>query len=209
MLALVKEHPRFMQGFSVMDSVGNIVRIIDYIPGMTMLEYIADLGKDHEEYFYTYFPEILKDYIELVDAIKFLHDHNEKHGDIRIEHIIRDESNGGYRWIDFDVNYIHRGNMFICDLSGLMNILVCLAGRGDVTTDQIRHYDPAVYSRLSSDDLHIDFGNSITNLKKVYQHIPEKLNRIFMRLSAGGCNFYDNTSEFLDDLREAGSYLWE
>lgn len=53
---------------------------------------------NHQDYFETYFPEVLERFIECVDAIRFLHAHGEKHGDIRRDHIIMDrEQKGTYQ----------------------------------------------------------------------------------------------------------------
>lgn len=53
-LDLVKGNPNFMQGHSVQDSGGNIVRVLDFIKGKTLADFILTLGKDHEDYFYNY-----------------------------------------------------------------------------------------------------------------------------------------------------------
>jgi hypothetical protein len=72
-----------MHGFSARDDSGNIIRVIDFIHGKTIADVIHRIDSNHEEYFHNYFPAVLDDYIELGKAIKFLHDHREKHGDIR------------------------------------------------------------------------------------------------------------------------------
>ena len=206
-LSLVKGHPNFMQGFSTNDSAGGIIRVIDYIPGTTICEYVLGLGNNHEDYFHNYFTSVLDDYIKLVEAIQFLHDHKEKHGDIRRDHIIRDKKSGLYRWIDFDFNYTHKENMFSYDLFGLGNILVYLTGRGDVTTYELEINNKRVFGSLSNDDRHIVFQNRIVNLKKVYPYIPDLLNNILLQFSAGANIFYDNTSQLINDIKEAKENL--
>ena len=104
-LDLVKGNQRFMQGFSLQDVADNVVRIIDYIPGKTMAASVLKYGESHEDYFHNHLPSILDEYADLVEAIKFLHDNGEKHGDIRRDHIIIDKETGIGKWIDFDVNY--------------------------------------------------------------------------------------------------------
>lgn len=202
-LDLVKDHPRFMHGFSAHDSAGNIIRIIDNIPGQSLYDCIPSLGENHEDYYYNHFPAVLDDYIELVDAIKFLHTHREKHGDIRKDHIIKDKESGLCRWIDFDFNFMHKESMFGYDLFGLGNILVFLAGRGDITAREIRRNNPSVFKSLAPQDLNIIFQNRVVNLKKIYPYIPDKLNIIFLYFSLEANIFYDNVSQLLDDLCEA------
>ncbi len=73
---------------------------------------MADIEQDHETYFFSTLPGILANYLCCIEAIRFLHDHGEKHGDIRRDHILIDSEGGHYRWIDFDYNYRHRENMY-------------------------------------------------------------------------------------------------
>ena len=206
-LELVKGHGNFMQGFSTLDSAGNIVRIVDYIPGTMIDSMVANLGKKHEDYFYDDFPAILNHYIELVRAIKFLHDNGEKHGDIRRDHIIKGRGERSYRWIDFDYNYWHKENMFGFDLFGLGNVLVYLAGAGDITTQELKKDDPSAFGQLTPDDINIMFSNRVVNLQKIYPYIPDVLNFILLHFSSGTDVFYDDTEQFLEDLREAGDSL--
>ncbi|MBI5741590.1 MAG: hypothetical protein HZA16_12860 [Nitrospirae bacterium] len=206
-LALTKDHPHFMHGFGMKDSAGNIIRVIDYIYGKTLSDQVPGYGKGHEDYFYNYFPFVLDDYIKLVNAIKFLHDHGEKHGDIRRDHIIKEKEGGPYRWIDFDFNYMHRENMFGYDLFGLGNILLYITGRGDVTTQHLKKHNGALFGRLTCDDLNIVFRNRVVNLKKIYPYIPDQLNNILLHFSIGANIFYDNTVQLLSDLREARQVL--
>ena len=202
-LDMVRGHPNFMQGFSVKDSAGNIIRIIDHIRGATLADHVLGLGKDHEEYFHDHFPSVLDEYIELVKAIGFLHDRGEKHGDIRRDHIIKERATGLSRWIDFDFNYLHKENVFGYDVFGLGNVLAYLAGRGDVTAHQLRSEGSPVFQRLTEEDFNIVFGNRVVNLKKVYPYIPDALNYVLMHFSVGANIFYDNTWELLADLQEA------
>ena len=201
-LDLVRDHPSFMQGFSTRDSAGNIIRVIDYIPGMTLDAFIAGTGKGHEEYFHSDFPVLLGSYITLVKAIGFLHRNGEKHGDIRRDHIIK-EKNGTYQWIDFDFNYWHKENMFGYDLFGLGNILIFLTGCGDVTLHLLEKSNSRLLDRLSADDMNIIFSNRVANLKIIYPYIPDLLNRILLHFSSGADIFYDDTEQFLIDLQEA------
>lgn len=201
-LDMVRGHPNFAQGFWVNDASGNIVRIIDFMRGKTLADHVAELGSNHEDYFYNYFPSLLSEYIDLAEAIRFLHERGQKHGDIRRDHIIREKDTGLCRWIDFDFNYLHKENMFGYDLFGLGNVLAYLAGRGDVTTDWLMENNPPVFYRLSGDDMNIIFNNRVVNLRRIYPYLPENLNRVLLHFSMGSNIFYDDTDEFLTDIKE-------
>ena len=206
-LDLVKGHQKFMQGFSVKDTAGNIIRIIDYIPGSTIAEQILKLAKGHEEYYLDHFPDIFNEFISLVEAIKFLHDNGEKHGDIRRDHIIYSNGDGIYRWIDFDFNYWHQESMFSYDIFGLGNVLIYLAGRGDVTSWQLQEDAPEILEKLSVDDMNIVFRHRVANLQKVYPYITDQLAFVLEHFSIGADTIYDDTEEFLEDLYEVRESL--
>jgi len=205
-LALVRGHTAFMQGFSARDSAGNIVRVIDYISGMTLDTAVSGVTVNHEVYFYTMYPSLLDHYITLVRAIEFLHRHGERHGDIRRDHIIKEKC-GTYRWIDFDFNYWHKENLFGYDLFGLGNILIFITGRGDVTLHALEKSNERLFNRLSAGDRNIIFSSRVANLKKIYPYIPDALNNILLHFSSGADIFYDNTGQFLADLLEARELL--
>lgn len=207
-LKMVRGHPHFMQGYGIRDTAGNIVRIIDYIHGRTMADIAEQGAANHEEYFSRIFPAVLDDYIKLVEAISFLHDRGEKHGDIRRDHIRWDARGGTYRWIDFDFNFTHRENMFRYDLFGLGNILVFLAGGGDITVHDLKKYNQHVFDRIIKDDLNIIFNNRVVNLSKIYPYIPKALNIMMLHFSVGANVFYDNTGQFLADLHEVRDILY-
>jgi len=206
-LDLTKGNIRFMQGFSVVDDLGNIIRIIDFIRGKTLADSVLLLGKEYEDYFHNHLPHVLDEFVELVKAIRFLHENGEKHGDIRRDHIIKEAETGTARWIDFDFNYLHKENMYGYDLFGLGNILAYLTGRGDVTVQRLRETASPVFDRLTADDTNIIFNNRVMNLKKVYPFIPESLNIILLHFSNGANTYYDNTDQFLHDLQEAREHL--
>jgi hypothetical protein len=206
-LQLVADHPNFMQGFAVSDSAGNIVRVIDYIQGTKMCDAVLKLGGDHEDYFHNHFPGVLDAYIELVQAIRFLHDNGEKHGDIRRDHIIMDKVTGRNKWIDFDFNFIHRESMFGFDLFGLGNVIIYLTGRGEVTQQAVKQQDPETFDRLTADDMNIIFNNRIVNLRKIYPYIPGDLNLVLLHFSVGANVYYESTQQLLADLTEARAGL--
>jgi len=201
-LNLIGGHRNFMHGFSIQDKKGNIVRVLDYIYGKSLHAYIESLQMDHHSYFYTVFPGILRNFTECIDAIRFLHQHGEKHGDIRRDHILIDNDSGRYRWIDFDFNYRHRENIYGYDLFGLGNVLIFLAGMGDVLLPDLKNKDHPALNGLRENDLNIVFNNRVANLQKIYPYIPESLNRVLMHFSKGTNWFYENTTQLLDDLKE-------
>ena len=140
-------------------------------------------------------------------TFRFLHENNEKHGDIRRDHIIKDAATGRYRWIDFDFNYRHGESRFGFDLYGLGNVLLFITGRGDITTHRLLHESPELLDRLTEDDVNIVFHNRVNNLRKIYPYIPEKLNRVLMHFSLSAPVYYEETKELLEDLGEASEEL--
>ena len=202
-LELTAGHPRFMQGITVADSAGNLVRVIDYIRGTPYQQYVSALAGDHEEYYYTHLPGLLSEFVEIAGAIAFLHEHGQTHGDIRRDHIIRDRSDGTCRWVDFDYSCFLRENQFAYDLAGLGNVLLFLAGGGDVTTQQLTREGSPALGHLGPEDMNIIFRNRVANLRKVYPYISEELNYVLMHFSCGARAYYRTTGELVDDLHEA------
>jgi len=201
-LDIVQGHKHFMQGFGVRDTAGNIIRVLDYISGRRLDDHIFKLYTNHEEYYFTYMPPLLKSYIELIEAIQFLHNHGYKHGDIRRDHILKEHETGIYKWIDFDYDYLHESNMFGYDLFGLGNILIYIIGGHDITTQLLASRNPALLEQMVQDDMNIIFNNRIANLQKIYPYINDSLNNILLHFSNGANIFYDNTEQLLDDLHE-------
>jgi hypothetical protein len=206
-LELVRGRQDFMQGETVPDSSGNPLRILDYIRGKTLAEITLTLGSDHEDFFHHHYPALLDEYVEVVKAIRFLHENREKHGDIRRDHLIKDTATGRYRWIDFDFNYRHGESRFAYDLFGLGNILIYITGRGDVITHRLLQENPGALENLSEDDVNVVFHNRVANLRKIYPYIPDALNRVLLHFSVGAPVYYDDTRELLEDLGEAREKL--
>ncbi len=200
-LDLVTGKKNFMHGYWEKDEKQNVVRVLDFIYGPPLSNYIQNLKLDHQTYFFDQFPNILDQFIECICGIQFLHNHGEKHGDIRRDHILIDRENGHYRWIDFDFNYRHRENIFGYDLFGLGNVLVFLAGMGDVLLQDLSLEDHPALKALDEEDLNIVFHNRVVNLKKIYPYIPHALNQILLHFSKGANRFYETTGQLLDDLR--------
>jgi serine/threonine protein kinase len=201
-LELVSGHKNFMRGYSILDEKDNLIRILDFIKGKTLAVHVGNMEMDHEAYYYDHFPGILEQFFECVQAIRFLHENGERHGDIRRDHILIDRESGRYRWIDFDFNYRHRENIYGYDLFGLGNVLVFLAGKGDVLLPDLKREGHPCLSTLSDADLNLVFNHRVVNLKKVYPYISEPLNRTLMHFSRGANWFYENTVQLLDDLEE-------
>jgi hypothetical protein len=199
-LDLVHEHPNFMHGVTLPDEKGNPVRILEVISGRTLADHITDRTQDHETYFYETLPGIIDKFLECIEAVRFLHDHREKHGDIRRDHILVDSHSGRYRWIDFDYNYRHRENIYGYDLFGLGNILAFIIGKGDVRLGDLKQKTPELLERLTEADLNIVFRNRVVNLKKIYPYIPTSLNQILLHFSRGTHWFYEHTGQLINDL---------
>jgi serine/threonine protein kinase len=204
-LSLVADHQNFMHGYGIQDQKGNLVRVLDFIDGRSLHDHIGSLKLDHETYFYDHFPGILKQFVECIEAVRFLHEHGEKHGDIRRDHILIDRNSGRYRWIDFDFNYRHRENIYGYDLFGLGNILIFLVGMGDVRLYDLKRKEHPALSSLSEDDVNIVFNHRVANIRKIYPYVPESLNRVLMHFSKGANLFYEHTRHFLDDLEDFNS----
>ena len=201
-LDMVSGHKSFMQGKSIKDEAGNIVRILDFIRGKRLDDIIIKQAEVHEKFFYHELPGYLEVYAELVRAIQFLHHQGQKHGDIRRDHILLDRETGNYRWIDFDYDYYHEANMFGYDLFGLGNILIFLVGGGDLTVQQLRAQDSPLIDRLYLEDMNIIFNNRVANIQKIYPYIPDDLNYILLHFSNGANLYYENTEQLLEDLGE-------
>jgi hypothetical protein len=207
-LDLVREHANFMHGYSAQDTASNVVRIIDFIAGQTMADYASSGEINHEKYFTTSFPAILKEYIEAVQAILFLHRHNEIHGDIRRDHLLQDTTSKRLRWIDFDFAHGPNENKFVHDLFGLGNILMYIAAGRDITKQVLKEEMPHIQPEIAEDDYNIIFHNRIANLRKIFPYIPEALNRIFLHFSKATTFYYDSAEELLDDLIRAADAVY-
>ncbi len=189
-LDLVRGHPHFMQGICLPDAAGNLVRVLDVIPGKALPGKVQELDCDHETYFHEHFPHFLDGYIDCVRAIALLHEHGEKHGDVRRDHVYVDAESGLFRWIDFDYNFVF----------GLGNIIVYLAGMGDLLTGDLKRDRPEVFDTLYWEDLSLVWGNRVANVGKVYPYIPASLTRILLQFSNHATLTYEHAGQMLDDL---------
>lgn len=208
MLDLVRGDKRFMQGRTAHDEAGNPVRIIDIISGKRIDHVVANIKADHETYFYEHFPGIYDRFIGACEAIAHLHAQWEQHGDINLDHLMREYETGDFRWIDFDYAYESQVNPFALDLFGLGRILACITGKWLHTSHTLGEFGLAdAASRLDADDFSCVHKNEIMNVRKLFPYIPERLNRVLLHFSEGAEIGYDSVPEFVADMREAVSAL--
>jgi tRNA A-37 threonylcarbamoyl transferase component Bud32 len=200
----IRNDLHFMQGFNVLDSAGNPVRIIERIQGNHFLDCINNLTMDHETYFHRDLPGIFKNVITSVEAINRLHRLGEVHGDIRNDHLLLDRKTGIYTWIDFDYSYDWAEKPFGVDLFGLGNILLLTVGKGFHNLPDLAACGPPgmkVVSCLDASDLSLFFKHRIINLQKLFPYIPDSVNNVLLHFCHGARVFYDDTEELLHDLR--------
>lgn len=204
-LELVKGDMRFMQGYSKNDIAGNNVRVLDIIRGKRLDVVVHDIPVDHKTYFHEYFPDILEKFIGACEAIGFLHSHDEKHGDIRRDHLWVESGTGAYRWIDFDYAFELYENPFGLDMFGLKSILVYLVGKANLTMQKLLELgtETSILNTLNSDDYSVIIGNRVVNVKKIYDYIPDSLNNILMHLSSSSSVFYESVDEMLVDMNKS------
>ena len=127
-LALVRGHTHFMQGYGIEDEAGNLLRILDIIWGKRLDTYIFSLGATHRDYYDNHLPGVLRRFLDSLKAIAFLHSHGLKHGDIRRDHIFVEHGTGIFKWIDFDYDFYMPERPYALDLFGLANILLFIVG---------------------------------------------------------------------------------
>ena len=202
-LELVKDHPHFMHGKVYRDLKGNNIRVLNPVRGKNFLIYIDSLPMDHETYFSSTFPGILKKLVKAFEAIRYLHIHGFKHGDIRNDHIIVERETSNYVWIDFDYDYITDENPFGLDIIEVGNILLYAIGKGFHNLHMIRR-DTQRYgdlkNHLETRDFSILDKWRFTNLRKLYPYIPVSLNDILAHFSMGAEVFYESIDEIIEDM---------
>ncbi|EPR32868.1 hypothetical protein dsat_0309 [Alkalidesulfovibrio alkalitolerans DSM 16529] len=206
-LDLVRDHPNFMHGISLPDTAGNVVRILEIVPGKALPDRVLDLDCDHETYFHDHFPAFFDGFVEATRAMALLHEHKEKHGDVRRDHIFVDSVTGRFRWIDFDYNFMHGENIYSLDVFGLGNTLIFLAGKGDVIVSRLKRDDPEAFERLYWEDISLVWQNRVANLVKVFPYIPDSLSRILDQFSNRATLTYEHAGQMLDDLEAARADL--
>ena len=205
-LELVRGDARFMQGRTAPDSRGNLVRILDYITGVDLLNYLQSVRLSHEEYVFTLLPGILSRIRECCRALQRLHEAGLCHGDIRNDHLLIERDTGDYKWIDFDLSQEFPD----FDIWSLGNILHCVVAKGFVAFSEALRIRPELSGKLHADDASVFFPHRVMNLRKVYPYLPAKLNEMLLRFSAGGQACYDQASQIVDDLSDcAASMGWQ
>lgn len=202
-LRLVEHHPGFMHGVSYPDERGNPVRVLDIVRGANFLYHVDGVHLDHETYFWTALPDVLRHLTDAFLAIGFLHANGFRHGDIRNDHVIVRHQSGEYVWIDFDYDFDLKENPFVLDIFGLGNLLVYAIGKGfheyySIKNDTYTYDD--LLDRLTAEDFSILHHSRLVNLRKLYPYIPPMLNNILMHFSRGAQLFYESVQEIVEDL---------
>ncbi|WP_456433490.1 serine/threonine protein kinase [Thermosulfuriphilus sp.] len=200
-LDLVRGHPNFMQGFTIRDIRGNPVRVIEIIRGKPIDYFIAQIELDHYRYFRDHFPHFLEYFVTGARAISFLHQHGERHGDVRRDHLYLETETKRPKWIDFDYNFDYQENPFGLDIFGLGSILLFISGGGIYTATRVaEEMGEETARRIEASDYSLIYRWRIMNLKKLFPYIPEELNYVLMHFSTGAEVFYESVEEFLEDL---------
>jgi len=199
-LRRMRGHPNFMQGKPANDAAGNLVRIIDFIWGPSLFEYLRRLDMPHEAYYRRILSSLMPPVIECIDAIAHLHRQGLHHGDIRADHILIKSQNRNYVWIDFDYEVGYPGYDLFC----LGNVLLQVVGKGRHSLHDIG-FRPAAYpgavDTLTASDMSLMFKHRVANLRKLFPYIPTALNDILMRFSAGSTDPYGDVDTLIADLR--------
>ncbi len=201
-LQLVAGDRRFMQGRCTLDAAGNEVRILDILRGELLANTVHRLAMDHRTYCFSKLPEVLTQFGHACQAIAFLHQHGENHGDIRRDHLWIENETANLVWIDFDYTYEFHENPFGLDIFGLGNLLLYLCGKGFVThlamAEDLFSGNRDVV--LEAGDFSALFRHRLCNLRKVYPYLPKELNDTLMHFAASSEVFYFHVAEFLEDV---------
>jgi hypothetical protein len=202
-LNLVQNHPNFMQGTVCRDQEGHNIRVLDIVPGANYFDYIDSIRKPYEGYFENILPVLLRNLVRAFEAIRFLHVHDFRHGDIRNDHLIIDSNTGQYVWIDFDYDFESMENPFSLDILGMGNLILYTVGKGFHTYYEIKN-NPFLYkdllTKLDPDDFAVMDKQRLVNLKKLYPQIPPLLNNVLMHFSRGTEVYYEYAEEVIEDL---------
>lgn len=198
-LQLMHGNPHFMQGETVLDAQGNPVRVINFIFGPTLFEYLRQLNMTHRDYYFLKFPEVIRSILDCFDALALLHNKGSYHGDIRADHLLMERASNQYKWIDFDyeIEYPHY------DLFCLGNVLLQVVGKGRHSIHDIRQHPtkyPDYKQALQAIDMSLMFPHRVANLQKLFPYLPKELNEILMRFSVGGSVRYADLNTLLSDL---------
>jgi hypothetical protein len=204
-LEAVRGQPHFMQGVSVTDPVGNLVRIVDFVRGPSLFNYLADLDLPHEQYFHEMLPEVMRKTIGVIEAMARVHERGLHHGDIRNDHLLVEAGTGTFVWIDFD----YEVNFTDYDVWCMGNVINYVVGKGMHTFHAIAR-NPQAYPHLrgslDESDAVVLYRNRLANLGRLFPYIPAELNDILLRFSVGTTSFYESLDEQVRDLRTVLSF---
>ena len=205
-LDLTRNHPYFMHGKVYRDDKNNNIRVLDIVHGENYLFYIDSFKMPYEEYYKKHLPSLLKDLVRLFEAIRVLHVNGYTHGDIRNDHVIRENHTGNLVWIDFDYDYSTSENPFSLDLYGLGNILCYTIGQGFHTYYHLKK-ESTRYGNLVEQLVPEDFSlldqRRLYNLRKLYPMVPKTLNNILLHFSIGAEVAYESVEEIIEDLNRS------
>ncbi len=202
-LALVKGNPNFMQGVTMRDEAGNLVRVLERIHGGPLDQHLQKIECSHWGYFQHHMRRVLTKLSGSLEAIGWLHTQGAHHGDIRRDHLFVDESSGAWPWIDFDYKFEFKQNPYGLDLFGLGNVLTYAVARRDITYQLVQHEFPQAAESLRPDDFSPVIKNRLMNLKKIYPYIPDALNNVLLHFSNGAGVFYERVEELMAELAPA------
>ncbi|MGA9750436.1 MAG: lipopolysaccharide kinase InaA family protein [Acidobacteriota bacterium] len=202
-LRLVRGDLRFMQGLAVRDSRRNLVRVLDFIEGQDLITHIDALAMSHEAYVQVALPGLTALTVEALEAIGRLHAEGLCHGDIRNDHILVDATSGRFRWIDFDLTE----SSLEFDLLSLGNVLHFVAGKGFTTFAEALAARPELSGSFDDEDASVFFTHRVMNLRKVFPHLPRRLNAVLMRFSAGARVRYSSVGQIIEDLGDCAAAM--
>ncbi len=199
-LNLVKGDTRFMQGYPVLDEKGNNIRVIDFIRGKTIFNYIYKIDKSHEDYYKTDLPNILHNLVGCFEAINFLHENKTCHGDIRNDHIIIDADTGQYRWIDFDLNQ-HVSDFDLWSIGNIINYAVGKGINSFVNILKDKNISDDIKNSMTPGDASVFYEYRLMNLQKLYPYISPMLSNILLHFTAKPIAVYNSMVELIDDYK--------
>jgi len=195
----VRGDSRFMQGVTVTDPAGNLIRVIDSIRGKSFFNHVAGLNLPHERYFHEVLPGLMQDLISCIEAMAEVHRSGLHHGDIRNDHILIESATGRPVWIDFD----YEVNFLDYDVWSMGNIVNYAVGKGIHSFWEVnRHPErfPQLAGRPDEQDALAFYPYRIANLPKLFPYIPEGLGRVLMRYSTGTTDSYEDLESLARDL---------
>jgi hypothetical protein len=202
-LEKVRGHDGFMQGFSVLDSGGNTVRILDRIAGASLDNFIQSISGTHERYYREHLPDILNHLATAYDALGDLHRMGEIHGDITPDHIFVETGTGRYRWIDFDYDYKEKENAIVRDIFEMGTLLAYVVGKGPVILSEIKRHHPETAEKIRPEDMQSVFPSQLANLKMVYPYIHSELNDLLLSFSQGAGIVYRDAKNLAADILQS------